>query len=50
MATPRLNCVITFDFDATSSWIGTVKSNNTSMISSGQFGAVAIPRLLDLLD
>ena len=33
-----------------SSWIGTVKSQNPSMISRGQFGAVALPRLLDLLD
>lgn len=49
MPEPRLSCCITFDFDAMSSWIGTVKSNNPSMISRGQFGAVAIPRLLDLL-
>lgn len=50
MTTPRLSCCITFDFDAMSSWIGTVKSQNPSMISRGQFGAVALPRLLDLLD
>ena len=46
----RLSCCMTFDFDAMSSWIGTVKSQNPSMISRGQFGAVALPRILDLLD
>ena len=45
-----ISCAITFDFDAMSSWIGTAKSNNPSMISRGQFGAVAMKRLLDLLD
>jgi peptidoglycan/xylan/chitin deacetylase (PgdA/CDA1 family) len=45
-----LSCCITFDFDGMSSWIGSAKSNNPSMISRGQFGAVAIPRILDLLD
>ncbi len=50
MSTARLSCCITFDFDGMSSWIGSMKSNNPSMISRGQFGAVAVPRLLDLLD
>ena len=45
-----LSCSITFDFDGMSSWIGSAKSNNPSMISRGQFGAVAVPRILDLLD
>jgi len=45
-----LSCCITFDFDAMSSWIGSLKSNNPSMISRGQFGAVALPRILRLLD
>lgn len=49
MPAPRLSCCMTFDFDAMSSWIGSVKSNNPSMISRGQFGAVAIPRILALL-
>lgn len=44
-----LTCCITFDFDGMSSWIGSLKSNNPSMISRGQFGAVALPRILDLL-
>jgi peptidoglycan/xylan/chitin deacetylase (PgdA/CDA1 family) len=46
----HLSCCITFDFDAMSSWVGTMKSKNPSMISRGQFGAVVVPRLLDLLD
>ena len=32
---------LTFDFDGMSVWIGSFKSNNPSMISSGEFGAVA---------
>jgi len=49
MATRDLSCCITFDFDGMSSWIGSGKSNNPSMISRGQFGEIAIPRILDLL-
>ncbi|MEA2627007.1 MAG: peptidoglycan-N-acetylglucosamine deacetylase [Candidatus Binatota bacterium] len=45
---PRLTCALTFDFDAMSVWIGSMKSNNPSMISRGEFGAVAVPRILDL--
>lgn len=44
-----LSCCITFDFDGMSSWIGSAKSRNPSMISRGQFGAVAVPRILELL-
>ena len=49
MALPRLTCCITFDFDAMSVWIGSVGTTNPSMVSRGEFGAVAIPRILDLL-
>ena len=45
----RLSCAITFDFDAMSVWIGSMRSNNPSMISRGEFGASAVPRILDLL-
>lgn len=45
-----LSCAITFDFDAMSSWIGSARSRNPSMISRGQFGAVALPRILALLE
>ncbi len=46
----RLTCCLTFDFDAMSVWIGSYGSSNPSEISRGEFGAVAIPRILDLLD
>jgi peptidoglycan-N-acetylglucosamine deacetylase len=42
-------CALTFDFDAMSVWIGSYKSRNPSMVSRGEFGAVAVPRILDLL-
>ena len=38
----NLTCCITFDFDAMSSWLGSARSQNPSMISRGQFGAVAV--------
>ena len=44
-----LNCALTFDFDATSVWLGSYKSINPSMVSRGEFCAVAVPRILDLL-
>jgi peptidoglycan/xylan/chitin deacetylase (PgdA/CDA1 family) len=47
---PRLSCCLTFDFDALSLWIGTFESDNPSMLSRGEFGAVSIPRVLNLLD
>jgi peptidoglycan/xylan/chitin deacetylase (PgdA/CDA1 family) len=47
--TARLTCSLTFDFDALSLWLGTFRSSNPAMLSRGEFGAVAIPRILDLL-
>ncbi|WOI56578.1 polysaccharide deacetylase [Palleronia sp. LCG004] len=47
--TPKVHCALTFDFDAMSVWIGSYASRNPSMISRGEFGAVAVPRILDLL-
>ncbi len=44
-----LACTLTFDFDAMSVWIGSYKSRNPSMISRGEFGAIAVPRILDVL-
>ncbi|MCF8069780.1 MAG: polysaccharide deacetylase [Desulfobacterales bacterium] len=44
-----LNCALTFDFDAMSVWLGSYKSRNPSMISRGEFGAIAVPRILDIL-
>lgn len=49
MADPRFSVCLTFDFDAMSAWIGTVKTRNPSAISRGEFCAVAVPRILDLL-
>jgi peptidoglycan-N-acetylglucosamine deacetylase len=46
----RLSCCLSFDFDAISLWIGTFHSQNPSALSRGEFGAVAIPRILKLLD
>jgi peptidoglycan/xylan/chitin deacetylase (PgdA/CDA1 family) len=40
---------LTFDFDATSVWVGTLQSNNPAMISRGEFGPFAIPRILEML-
>jgi len=49
MANPRFSVCLTFDFDAMSVWIGSARSNNPSMISRGEFGAVAMDRILALL-
>ena len=43
---PRLCVCLTFDFDAMSLW---VRSSSASMVSRGEFGAVAIDRILRLL-
>ena len=48
-ANPRLSVGLTFDFDAMSVWIGSHSSNNPAMFSRGEYGAVVIPRILDLL-
>lgn len=45
-----LSCALTFDFDAMSVWLGSYKAKNPSMISRGEFCAIAIPRILDLLE
>ena len=45
----KLTVCLTFDVDGMSSWIGTSKTNNPSMISRGEFTVVATPRILDLL-
>ncbi len=49
MTKSHFSVCLTFDFDAMSVWIGSAKSNNPSMISRGEFGAVAVPRILALL-
>lgn len=47
---PRVTACLGFDFDALSLWLGSLGSDSPSMISRGEFGAAAIPRILDLLD
>lgn len=49
MSNGRLSCCLTFDFDGMSLWIGSFQANNPSMISRGEFGAVAIPRILTMM-
>ena len=43
----RLTVCLSFDFDAVSVWL---RSANPSEVSRGEFGAVAVPRLLRLLE
>jgi peptidoglycan/xylan/chitin deacetylase (PgdA/CDA1 family) len=51
MATMTRHTVcLSFDFDAISIWIGPMGAKSPSMISRGEFGAVAIPRILKLLE
>lgn len=45
----HLTVCLTFDVDGMSSWIATMKSQNPSMISRGEFTCVATPRVLHLL-
>src|SRR4051794_11068210 len=45
----KLTVSLTFDVDGMSSWIGTAKSNNPSMLSRGEFTVVGTSRVLDLL-
>ena len=41
---------LTFDFDAVSLWISTMKQTTATALSRGEFGAlVGLPRVLDLL-
>lgn len=44
-----VSACLTFDFDATSSWIGSARSQNPSEVSRGEFGVVGVERLLMLL-
>lgn len=41
---------LSFDFDAISLWIGPMGAKSPSMISRGEFGAVAVPRILRILE
>jgi peptidoglycan/xylan/chitin deacetylase (PgdA/CDA1 family) len=50
MSAPRLSVCLTFDFDALSPWVLEMADGNVAALSRGEFGAVAVPRILDLLD
>jgi peptidoglycan-N-acetylglucosamine deacetylase len=50
MAEPRLSVCLTFDFDALSPWVLEMAGRNVAALSRGEFGAVAVPRILALLE
>jgi hypothetical protein len=41
-----LSVCLTFDFDALSPWTNGMAGQNVAAISRGEFGAVALPRIL----
>jgi peptidoglycan/xylan/chitin deacetylase (PgdA/CDA1 family) len=49
MSDPRLSVCLSFDFDAMSSWIGSFQTRSLPAISRGEFGAHAVPRILEML-
>ena len=49
MSSPRLSVCLSVDFDAMSVWIGLLQSNSLTHMSRGEFGAYALPRVLELL-
>jgi peptidoglycan/xylan/chitin deacetylase (PgdA/CDA1 family) len=48
MAT-NVSVCLSFDFDAVCVWLGSLNATSPSAISRGEFGAVATPRLLEML-
>ena len=48
MSDRRLSVCISVDFDAMSVWIGLLQSNSLTDMSRGEFGAYALPRILEL--
>lgn len=47
---PRLSACLGFDFDALSLWISVLGPDSPGVLSRGEFGAAAMPRILDLLE
>ena len=47
---PRLTVALTFDFDAISPWAQEMAGSDVAALSRGEFGAVAVPRILALLE
>jgi peptidoglycan-N-acetylglucosamine deacetylase len=50
MAEKNVRVALSFDFDACCVWIGTLGATSPSMISRGEFGPIALRRILNLLD
>ena len=48
MSDRRLSVCLSFDFDAMSVWIAS--TDNPATVSRGEFGAVAVPRILALIE
>ena len=48
-ASTQFSVCISFDFDGMANWIARSEVPNPVQLSRGEFGAVAIPRILDLL-
>jgi peptidoglycan/xylan/chitin deacetylase (PgdA/CDA1 family) len=46
----RLSVCLTFDFDALSPWVFEMAQGNVAALSRGEFGAVAVPRILGMLE
>ena len=49
MPSAALSVCLTFDFDALSPWVFEMAEGNVAALSRGEFGAVAVPRILALL-
>lgn len=49
MTEKNVHVALTFDYDAMSVWIGSIGATSPSMVSRGEFGAVAVRRVLRLL-
>ena len=44
-----IHIALTFDFDAYTNWIGSLRATSPSMISRGEFGPIGVRRILALL-
>lgn len=50
MTDKNIHVALTFDYDAMSVWIGSVGATSPSMVSRGEFGAIAVRRVLGVLN
>ena len=49
MTDKNIHVALTFDYDAMSVWIGSIGAMSPSMVSRGEFGAIAVRRVLEVL-